>query len=81
MKFRDIVLMAGMAGLGYVIYKLIKREYIPPKDEYCEEIIIFPTESSAGTSVKLCANTKQAFEAQLADMLAKGTVVIRLEKI
>ena len=81
MKLRDIFLMAGMAGLSYVIYKLIKKEYIPPKGEYCEEIIIFPSESSAGTYTKLCANTKEAFEAQLVDMLARGMVVIRAEKL
>ena len=81
MKLRGLFLIAGMAGLGYVIYKFIKKEYIPPKGEYCEEIIIFPSESSAGTYTKLCANTKEAFEAELADMLAKGTTVIRAEKL
>ena len=81
MKLRDLFLMAGVAGLGYVIYKFIKKEYIPQKGEYCEEIIVFPTESSAGTYTKLCANTKEEFEAELADMLAKGIVVIRAEKI
>ena len=80
MKFRDLFLIAGITGLGYVIYRLIKK-YTPQKGEYCEEIIIFPTESSAGTSVKLCANTKEALEGQLADMLAKGTTVIRVEKL
>ena len=81
MKLRDLFLIAGMVGLSYVIYKFIKKEYIPQKGEYCEEIIIFPSESSAGTYTKLCANTKEALEAQLADMLAKGIVVIRAEKI
>jgi hypothetical protein len=81
MKLRDLLLIAGVAGLGYVIYRFIKKKYIPQKSEYCEEIIIFPSESSAGTYTKLCANTKEEFEAELADMLAKGTIVIRAEKL
>lgn len=81
MKLRDLFLMAGMAGLGYVVYRFIKKEYIPPKGEYCEEIIIFPSESSAGTYTKLCADTKEALETELADMLAKGIVIVRAEKL
>lgn len=81
MKLKDLFLMVGLVGLSYVIYRLIKKKYIPQKDEYCERVLIFSTENSPGISVKLCANTKEGFEGQLADMLAKGTTVIRLEKL
>ena len=80
MKLKGLFLIAGMAGLGYVIYKFIKK-YTPQKDKYCEEVIIFPIENSVGTSIELCGDTKEIFEGQLADMLIEGTAVIRVEKL
>lgn len=48
------------------------EEYIPQKDEYCERAII------GGITVMLCADTKEALDAHIIDMMAKGTTVTRI---
>ena len=48
------------------------EEYIPQKDEYCERVMM------GGITVTLCADTKEALDAHIANMMAKGTTIIRL---
>ena len=72
--------------IGIVIYLVLSKrkasaeeipqiqpeEYIPQKDEYCERVMM------GGITVVLCANTREALDAHIASLRAKGTTVIRI---